>query len=252
MSNAALSWAWPIAITGPKKAVLVALAEHADDHGSCWPSIARLGLYSGVCERTVKRCLVDLEEDGLIQVDRSQGRTTNRYRLTPNGDSQSINSDYQSPLPTPPTVTLSHLNGDSQSTNRDSQSINHDTQSPEPLEPSRTLKEPPARAERKKRKAKAEATPSEILEHAAFWKLYPRKKEGSGACLNEWVRARKIAPFETIMAGLKRYPFDQAFLPMAATWLNQKRWLTEADTPPPNLFEQPTATGRVIREIVPY
>ena len=248
MSNAALSWAWPIAITGPKKAVLVALAEHADDHGSCWPSIARLGLYSGVCERTVKRCLVDLEEDGLIQVDRSQGRTTNRYRLTPNGDSQSINSDYQSPLPTPPTVTLSHLNGDSQSTNRDSQSINHDTQSPEPLEPSRTLKEPSKRV----RVPKTPPAKSDGAEHAVFWKAYPRKKEGPAACLPAWTKARKDTPFETIMAGLKRYPFNPDYLPMAATWLNQKRWLTEADTAPPNLFEQPTATGRVIREIVPY
>jgi len=65
----------------------------------------------------------------------------------------------------------------------------------------------------------------------AFWKLYPRKTEGPGACRKPWDKARKEATAEEIIAGLRRYPFNREFLPMAATWLNQKRWLTQADTP---------------------
>src|SRR4029077_6240481 len=81
MSNAALSWAFPIAITGPKKAVLVALAEHADDHGICWPSLSRLALYSGVCDRAVRNAIRELEVSGLIRTQRSLGRTASRYQL---------------------------------------------------------------------------------------------------------------------------------------------------------------------------
>ena len=66
-----------------------------------------------------------------------------------------------------------------------------------------------------------------------FWKLYPRKQEGPAACRKEWDRALKVASAEEIISGLRRYPFKPDFLPMAATWLNQKRWLTQANTPPP-------------------
>lgn len=34
------------------------------------------------------------------------------------------------------------------------------------------------------------------------------------------------------MGGLERYPFKADFLPMPATWLNQKRWMTQPDTLP--------------------
>lgn len=82
MSNAALTWAFPLPITGPKKAVLIALSEHADDQGGCWPSVARIVLFSGVSERTVRTSLADLETIGLLRIDRSKGgRTPNRYWL---------------------------------------------------------------------------------------------------------------------------------------------------------------------------
>lgn len=70
-------------------------------------------------------------------------------------------------------------------------------------------------------------------EFEVFWKLYPRKQEGPAACRKEWDRALKVASAEEIIGGLRRYPFKPDFLPMAATWLNQKRWLTQANTPPP-------------------
>lgn len=87
VSNAALSWAFALHVTGPKKAVLVALAEHADDVGGCWPSLSRLVLYSGVCERATRNALRDLERDGLIRTEQSRGRTSSRYFLTLNGAS---------------------------------------------------------------------------------------------------------------------------------------------------------------------
>lgn len=82
MSNAALTWVFPIPVTGPRKAVLIALAEHADDDGDCWPSISRLALFAGVTERCVQTSLKSLEAAGLVRVDRSTGgRNSNQYRL---------------------------------------------------------------------------------------------------------------------------------------------------------------------------
>ena len=76
MSNAALRWAFSLPMTGPKKAVLLALAEHADESGACWPSVARLMLFSGIQERTVRLALRDLEQVGIISVTPSAGRTS--------------------------------------------------------------------------------------------------------------------------------------------------------------------------------
>lgn len=76
MSNAALRWAFPMRIEGPTKAVLIALAEHADDDGACWPSIARLVQFSGVQERRVRLALRELEVAGLISVETQTGRNS--------------------------------------------------------------------------------------------------------------------------------------------------------------------------------
>jgi len=72
-------------------------------------------------------------------------------------------------------------------------------------------------------------------EFKQFWLLYPRKAEGPGDARKPWESARKVAAFGEIMQGLRRYPFNPEFLPMAATWLNKRRWLTQTNTVPPNV-----------------
>jgi len=72
----------------------------------------------------------------------------------------------------------------------------------------------------------------------AFWALYPRKTEGRSACRKAWDSALKRASPLEITEGVRRYPFKPDFLPMASTWLNQSRWLTEPDTPPPTVERQ--------------
>ena len=67
-----------------------------------------------------------------------------------------------------------------------------------------------------------------------FWTIYPRKAEGPGAARGPWAKALKIATPDDIVVGLQRYPFQPDYLPMASTWLNQKRWQTQPDTRPPN------------------
>ncbi len=71
------AWNWPLPPT--QKLVLIALAWHSDDGGSCWPSQARLARLSGLSERSVRRAARELEEQKLIRRHR---RTTDAGALT--------------------------------------------------------------------------------------------------------------------------------------------------------------------------
>lgn len=74
MSNEAITWAYAQA-TGSvgRKAVLVALADKADEAHSCWPKQSTLARMTDQSERSVRAHLAALEEAGLI------GRT-HQYR----------------------------------------------------------------------------------------------------------------------------------------------------------------------------
>lgn len=268
MSNAALSWAFPIPITGPRKAVLIALAEHANDQAECWPTVSRLVLFSGSSERTVRTSLKELEVAGLIRVNRSGGHTVSRYllvlnsapaadlianmespkgrKLKSNGAGGAVVSARGAPLPTETTVQGAPKNGAPAADNGAGGAANGAPAAPKPLKPLLTLIEPSG----------GQRPRGRDQEHDSFWKIYPRKKEGQGACHAAWLKARKAVSFEVIMDGLRRYPFNPEFLPMASTWLNQKRWMTEADTPIAAAVQTERSpanpTGRILSEIAPW
>ena len=67
------------------RAVLVALARHADPAGRCWPSAARLAAMTELGERTVGYALADLVTLRLIERERRHRptgfRSTDEYRL---------------------------------------------------------------------------------------------------------------------------------------------------------------------------
>lgn len=86
MSVKASHWAWQQALPPAQKVVLLALADHSDDDGKCWPSIRRLVKKVNVTDRTVQRVIRDLQAAGLVSVEprpRPDGRgaTSNLYRL---------------------------------------------------------------------------------------------------------------------------------------------------------------------------
>lgn len=65
-----------------QRLLLLAIADHADDDGVCWPSIDRLAAKCAVSARQVQRTLQQLQTDGWLVVDRGRGRgNTSRYRL---------------------------------------------------------------------------------------------------------------------------------------------------------------------------
>jgi len=76
-------------LKGPPRALLMALADRANDSGECWPSIATLAKESGLSRTTVKVSLRTLKKAGFIdwkqRRDESGDLTSNRYVLTLGG-----------------------------------------------------------------------------------------------------------------------------------------------------------------------
>jgi len=82
MSLAAITWAWRVSVgRSAAKAVLVALADHADDAGRCYPSVRRLAGMTELDRKTVISAVDYLENLGLINAQRHGGRRTH-YTLT--------------------------------------------------------------------------------------------------------------------------------------------------------------------------
>ena len=73
-----LVWAAPEP-RGADRLCLLALADHADEAGECWPSQARISRYCAVSERAVRATLSRLEAEGFI-VRKRKGRG-HLYRL---------------------------------------------------------------------------------------------------------------------------------------------------------------------------
>ena len=60
--------------------VLLALADQANDHGSCWPSVTTIAARARCTERHVRTILRDLEKDGALSVEHRPG-TSSVYRI---------------------------------------------------------------------------------------------------------------------------------------------------------------------------
>lgn len=89
MSIEALNWAFKQPTKGPAKAVLIVLADHADQDGSSWPSVERQCFRSGFSERTVRMALRQLEQEGKIRSQIGVGRGhVSRYQVLYNQDEQ--------------------------------------------------------------------------------------------------------------------------------------------------------------------
>lgn len=90
MSIQALSWSIKQNCDTPTtKFVLVLLSNYCDENNSCYPSEKHLGKLVGVSDRTVRRSLKWLSDNGLIQIKLRTG-TSNRYYV-------GVDTDVQTP-----------------------------------------------------------------------------------------------------------------------------------------------------------
>lgn len=82
MSIAISSRVWKTNLPASQKLVALALADHANEKGECWPSIKKISDKCGLNERTVFRNLNLLEKGGVVKRKKRVGCST-VYTLTP-------------------------------------------------------------------------------------------------------------------------------------------------------------------------
>jgi hypothetical protein len=147
-----MAWVWTHSRSKPtQRLVLLAIADCANDRGAeAYPSNATLADKTGLTDRAVRRCVVELEQLSELSVEYKAGpRGTNRYRVImaePQPD-QTRTAKPGTRNMSPGTRNVSHPDSqsgypDSQSGYPDSQSGYPDGGSPEPSEPSENHPEP--------------------------------------------------------------------------------------------------------------
>ncbi|MDR2325480.1 MAG: helix-turn-helix domain-containing protein [Acidovorax sp.] len=83
MSTIIMSNCWPLqGMTPAQKAVLISLADQANDDGYCWPSIKTISVRTCLSERAVQGAIRWLSEAGILRASERRGTST-VYQLTP-------------------------------------------------------------------------------------------------------------------------------------------------------------------------
>lgn len=88
-----------------ERLIMLALADHADDEGRCYPSISRLCNRTGLSERAVQTNIRKLQEQGYIRIIPSAGKSgANVYFVspTPAADAPPAGNAPRSRCTTPP------------------------------------------------------------------------------------------------------------------------------------------------------
>ena len=99
---------WPIQVSMAQKAVLMSLADQANDAGVCWPAVGTLAERTCMSERNVVRAIADLEKLGLVLPRRVAGKAT-VYTVTPDTVSPLTQCHPCHPVTPPLTQCHPHL-----------------------------------------------------------------------------------------------------------------------------------------------
>lgn len=76
-----MTWAWSQDCgSSGEKVVLLALADHANGDGYCWPSMERIAVMAGMTPRSVSRAITKLSERGLVVKADRRRATSGQYR----------------------------------------------------------------------------------------------------------------------------------------------------------------------------
>lgn len=227
MSVKALTWAFEQPVSATEKVVLLALADHADNSGLCWPSIALLMQRAHVGERTVQRAVQSLEQGGFLVRERRHREngsdTSNLYRLRLDRVSQGVSGSVKKSQETSGGVNLAPHRGVTQTGGGGVMQTGGEgvTQTVPRTVIKNRKKEPPT--------ILAEA------EFEAFWAAYPKRPNNpKQPAIRRYVNARQVlkVSHETLVNAAKAYADSRAgqdprYTAQTKTWLNERRW--EAD-----------------------
>lgn len=85
MSTVIMSLCWPLqGMSATQKAVLISLADNANDDGVCWPSVAKIAVRTCLSARAVQGGIRWLCSAGILAVSERMGRST-VYTINPAG-----------------------------------------------------------------------------------------------------------------------------------------------------------------------
>ena len=227
MSGRVVGWAYRQKTGSPTaKAVLVKIAENANEEGEAWPSIDRMVRETELSRRTVLLKLRELEELGLIRTEHTrngQRQGVNHYWLAYNSQGASDASE------------------NSQGASDAPQGASGASVRVQDVHPNRH------REPSKNRQGDSPPDDGDELDadFELWWKLVPRKA-GKGQARKAYRAARKKADAATLSAGIEAYAAlvkrkrtEPHFIAHPTTWLNGERWLDEEPPPPtePDFFE---------------
>lgn len=232
MSNAALKWAFEQKVGNPaRKAVLISLAEQADDRMfSCWPGQQLIADRTELGIRTVRRALAELETAGLVarkpRYDSKGHRTSDRYVLSLPATVTTGQSDRRSERP-----AVTHDRLPATAAGKPSE---EPSEKPKDI-PSTDVEvaSEPARAATKRIQG---VRSDKDHRFAAFWRVYPRRVGRAEAVRKYDVAIRRGVPPEVILAGAERYAAEcrskeERFIAHPSTWLHQGRWADDPARP---------------------
>ena len=207
--------------------VLLAIADCVDDEQRTgWPSIPVVAKKAALSERAVQYAVRALHRAGELEIISRPG-SSNLFRIPLGGEASFTPADFAPVKPASPGGEASFTPG------------------VKPASP-RTIREP-------------SREPSVSLGFHTFWKPYPKKRHQPAA----WKAWRQVAGDEhldAIMAGVERWKGSDAwrrgFIEDPATFLRQRQWEDEPDTPsrqtlrPPGRVQPPdaAATRRMLKD----
>jgi hypothetical protein len=206
--------------------VMLALANHADDDGVCYPSIPRIAKLSRCRERAVYTVISRLIRRGYLERMAGGGRgNSNLYIIhtTPKPCSESTVSDDKPCMESTVTVNKPCRTN----TVSDDKTLHLTTINPAP-----GAGEPSENRQRESRRQSPGREPDGFEE---FWEICPRK-EGKGAARKAYALARRREDGATLFSAMKEYAAsrrgeEERYTCHPATWLNQERWNDEPIKP---------------------
>lgn len=234
---------------GAQRLVMIALANHANDEGECWPKVATIAREANLNEQHTRRCLADLEAAGWITrvingADSRRVRSNRRanlYRLLAldGGTSARTHGPRTRDVGTSECTDRVRAEVPPQGARGSTTPIGNRQVEPS-VEPSAASSQLELVAE--------DLTPAAPDPFDIFWSTYPRRV-GKDAARKAFAKAIDRAPVDAVLAGAERYAAqranqDPSYTAHPSTWLNQGRWMDEAPATGPVMSKGAQSVAR--------
>lgn len=213
MSVKIMSQVWEDEGIGPTdRLILLSLADHANDEGVCYPSVARLVRRTGLSERAVQTAIRRLEEAGRLKIERGSGpKGCNVFTVcTPAADAPPQQMHPAADAPTPRSSC---------------------GEPPQELHPNR--QEPSGN--RQKTDHPSDDPSFDAPNFSEFWNRWPLRKVGKQKARTAFqrlsIKNRRAATQNVKDWGRRwRAAYPNASDMHPSTYLNGRRWEDEIDT----------------------